>query len=140
MKNWEKYINELYDIDTIHFGVANKQIYRCIDIKCRECDFGGDEKECKYSRFDWLCEEAKPTLTKHERAFCYGLDTGWELYIVRNSSGALRLFSEKPEKGNIHWDNYCNLSISLNPNLFSFIRWEDEEPWKLSDLLKLEVE
>ena len=36
-------------------------------------------------------------------------------------------------------NQYIN-NLILNDCNFSFIKWEDDEPWAVSDLLKLEVE
>lgn len=35
--------------------------------------------------------------------------------------------------------NYFYVSRDMYGNMFSFIKWEDREPWNIEDLKKLEV-
>ena len=35
--------------------------------------------------------------------------------------------------------DYYYISNNLFGNMFDFIKWEDEEPWSIEDLKKLEV-
>ena len=98
----------------------------------------------------------KPILTRKERLLCELIETG---YIARDEDGELWYFIAKPikdtERGRKAWDypidyeyyhscrlvfddifeTCCNDSIN-----FSFITWNDEEPWAVKDLLKLKVE
>ena len=62
-------------------------------------------------------------------------------YIARNQNGTIALYKDKPYKQSDSWvmecrDNY----IPLNAEYFPHISWEDEEPYHVLDLLKLEVE
>lgn len=96
--------------------------------------------------YDWLYAEhiEKHTLNKYEHALCEALQTGW---IARDRGGTIYGYptEEKPRKtGNIwEWtDNLVKIYslLALNPEIeFDFIRWEDEEPWSVEELLKLEV-
>jgi hypothetical protein len=96
----------------------------------------------------------QPVLTKKEKTFCELLETG---YIARDESGSLYYYSRyKPTKNikcaswELSGDNYSedyhritydDLLEYLGYNIkFSFITWEDEEPWRVEDLLKLRVE
>lgn len=37
-------------------------------------------------------------------------------------------------------DRYYYVSSNMYGNMFDFIKWEDEEPWLIEDLKKLECE
>ena len=78
------------------------------------------------------------TLTKQERAFCEAIKNDG-CYIARNKSGRLALHCLRPDKGRIAWTNK-SAWLPLNKDFFPFIIWEDDEPWSIEDLLKLEVE
>ncbi len=93
----------------------------------------------------------KPKLTKAERFILTYLNCRVEYhpsckykYIARDKNGALNLFSHEPY---LHPDYkvWCVLkgyiaALPLKNNFFKFIKWDDKEPWKIDDLLKLEVE
>lgn len=111
----------------------------CESIDCRDCDRIG--KCTEDGLVEWLCAERATVqkLTKKERMFCELAETGW---IAREKNKSLYLFSSKPKKGNELWfgDSYLvNYHPSFNLK-FDFIKWEDEYPWSVEDLLKLEVE
>ena len=80
----------------------------------------------------------QPKLTKRERAFCEAVQTGW---IARDEGGTLYWFpqNESVEKMESIWSasEYSNISFMILD--FSFIKWSDEKPWAVEDLLKLEV-
>ena len=86
----------------------------------------------------------QPKLTKRERAFCEAVQTGW---LARDYSGNLAWRDNKPEKVHETHDKYWlgNGSIGVwvhalfKEDGFGFIQWEDEKPWSIEDLLKLEV-
>lgn len=113
---------------------------RCAGTPCEKCGFS---RECDKDRMHWFYAEhkEKPTLTKKERMFCELVETGW---IVRDKDGDLRYFVNKPVKTQYiywcptfpgeqsRWINWLNAS-------FDFIRWEDQEPWSVEELLKLDV-
>ena len=73
-------------------------------------------------------------------------------YIARDEDGVLTLYLSKPLKNlrtyewepdlskpgsTIHYPIYG--TPFMGDKNFSFINWEDEEPWAVEDLLKLEV-
>ena len=114
------------------------------EYDCRECSFfqvlGHDE--CCIPNFDakTLLEpyEEPRKLTKRERAFCEYAQSG---YIVRDKLDCLFWSTEKPYKHDECYvfsigDKFSNLITDL----FPFIKWEDEEPYSVEELLKCEVE
>ena len=88
----------------------------------------------------------KPTLNERERKFLELLRPNF--YIARDKKGGLYAYSDEPTKcnqewkvnnGNYHWLNLTTNSYMHSSIKFDFITWDDEEPWKIEDLLKLDV-
>lgn len=85
----------------------------------------------------------RPKLTKRERLYCELVEEGW---LARDSDSCLWLYINKiPKKFSSSWDadttnaDVLELNVPNFSNAFSFIKWEDEQPWSIEDLLKLEV-
>ena len=59
-------------------------------------------------------------------------------YITRDESGELWLFENKPIKKDYSWDlpNGFGENFNLYKHLFKMIKWEDEEPTLIADLLE----
>lgn len=160
MTNFEHYKKEILNITDRGYNVAvvNNEPTACGYVQhCEECQLENKSEKwrCHLNRMKWLCEEnveqpKKPKLTKKERQFCELVETGW---IARNKTGDLYFYEpheDKPYKLNSadttiwrHDAMICFLSdeeCDLFHVPFSFITWDDEEPWSIEDLLKLEVE
>lgn len=80
----------------------------------------------------------KPTITVKEQHFLKFIKNGW---IVRDLNGYVRWFEKRPKKQGEIWNNFYSSVDIERPfkNMFSFIEWEDEEPWSVEELLKLEM-
>ena len=145
--NFEFYKDEILEIvkKRTCFGVANGEVKSCDEIGCTEqCIFHEGKHFCLlYSIIEWLYAEhvEQPKLTKRERAFCEAVQTGW---IARDEHGDLGFFVVEPTQVlNIWATNSFEGSYHIPKHMskmFSFIKWEDEQPWAVEDLLKLEVE
>ena len=90
---------------------------------------------------DYTCKELLwerkegPKLTEDEKAILKNIDEEMK-YIARNKNGNLDVFVVKPYKDIEFWENdldYCSIPFR---NLFKFIKWEDNEPYLIEDLLK----
>lgn len=143
MTNFEYYKKEILEITNKGCDVAviNNKPVSCESLEyCTECQLKQHEN-CKSTLTKWFCAEhiEQPKLTKKERQFCELVETGW---FARCKNGDLCIYSEKPTKlTNCWFSNYKTYSnITLFNLPFPFIKWEDEEPWSVEDLLKLEVE
>lgn len=84
----------------------------------------------------------KVKLTEEERIILKNVDKEYK-YIVRDKSNDIYVFSHIPAKLEDIWepisygDYYNNFSrLTVFNHLFQFIKWEDEEPYLISDLLK----
>lgn len=140
MTNFEKYKDEILDITKTSWVKVTKdgKVTACSE-KCGDCAFYYDNVGgCRNAFIKWLYAEAKPILTAKERAFCEIVGEG---YISRDKDGELFYSqSDKPYKDDEIWVVDCNDYITLPGDLLEFITWEDEEPWAVKELLKLEVE
>ena len=84
----------------------------------------------------WEQKKKAPKLTLEESAFCEIMGNG---FIARDKSGYLYCSWLKPTKLSDRWDFHANYR-SLSSAYFPFIKWDDEEPWSIKDLLNLEVD
>ena len=144
MTNFDYYKEQIKAVG-YSFGInENGKIVGCRYINpCNLCEF--DETGfCSRRRIEWLYEEhnEQPKLTKNERKLCEILQEG---YIARESNGVMAFYKEKPQKiRDMYWGVLGSYSNTISDYMFtdcnfSFITWEDEKPWSVKDLLKLEV-
>lgn len=143
MTNFEKYKDKILEMaeHTCHFGLVNGKLLPCFDANCDCCKF--NTNNCVKTRFQWFYEEYKETkvkLTAKERAFLEAFYEDW-FYIARDENEVLFLYECEPVKKDEIWNvGFDDCVIRLNESLFPFIKWSDEKPWSIEDLLKLEVE
>lgn len=156
MKNREKFAKEILDIackgETIAVTKENK-IVCCNEIPCESCIFDdcgkhiGRSQSCTDRLHKWAESEyvEKPMITSKEKKFLDLLLAKWK-YIARDADEKLYAFDLLPSKKRNSWCiesvlicNYCNISKNLFGCMFDFIRWDDNEPWSIEDLKKLEV-
>lgn len=90
-------------------------------------------------------EKQKPKLTEDEKVFLRNIDKKYK-WITRDACGELWVYQIKPVKQKYEeiWDYYVEIDgdelwcehLSLFNHLFQFIKWEDEEPYLIEELLK----
>lgn len=143
MTNFEKYWNEILEIvkdnETVAVCRINNRPISCDDLCCDDCLFQPDFEGCKEAGMIWLRQEAvekTPALTVKERTFCEVMEYGC---IARNKNGNLFFYIGYPHKSGCAWESIHSY-VYISSDLFKFITWEDEKPWKIKDLLRLEVE
>lgn len=113
----------------VKFDVPLNQEYGCLFDKINIA---------KVQDFVFPDQPKAPKLTKRERVFCEFVEKG---YIARDENGNLIYYATKPEKGAyIHEWFSSGTFMRLKKEFFEFITWEDDKPWAVADLLKLEVE
>ena len=87
----------------------------------------------------WLYEEYKEPikLTEDEKAILRNLPKKYK-YITRDSFERIWVHKNKPRKGPLIWDGNENdyFILLIYNHLFQFIKWEDEEPYNIEELLK----
>lgn len=92
-----------------------------------------------YTLKELLWERKEPIkLTDDEKAILRNIDKNYE-WIARDNDSMLFVFTGKPIKKDYYWkcedeDDEC--CVYLFDHLFKSIKWEDEEPYLIEDLLK----
>lgn len=86
----------------------------------------------------WKREE--PIITEDEKTILRNLPTRFE-WIARDERSQLFIYLDKPEKRVDVWmgERGGYRSLDAFSHLFEMVKWEDDEPWKIEDLLKLDV-
>lgn len=81
----------------------------------------------------------KPKLTDDEKAILRNVDKKYK-YIARDKNNLLGLYKQKPiKKYEYFWackNENTVAAFEMYNHLFTFIKWEDEEPYLIEDLLK----
>ena len=89
---------------------------------------------------DYTCKKLlwerkpKPQLTEDEKIILRNLPKKYK-YIARDKNGLIFLFSKKPSKCDYSWIGYNDIAFPYY-HLFQFIKWEDEEPYSIEELLE----
>ena len=93
---------------------------------------------------DYTCKELlwerkeKPQLNEDEKAILRNIDKEYK-WIARDDDGLLCVYKEKPSKDDYDgWNDsaFSFASLWAFDNLFQFIKWEDDEPYSIEELLK----
>ena len=88
---------------------------------------------------DYTCKELLwerkeiPQLTEDEKAILRNVPKHYE-WIARDKNGHLYIYASKPNKGITMWQDSELLMMPFD-HLFQFIKWEDDEPYSIEDLL-----
>ena len=83
-----------------------------------------------------IWERKEYELTKREIEILKALKTLDYEFLVRNESGMLYAIKKKPEKKCLIGVWYSDELTLIDKDLFTFIKWEDEEPTNINELLK----
>ena len=107
-------LNELYDLNELDI----MKVYK--DYTCKEL----------------LWERKDPKITEDEKVILRNLPKEYK-WITRDSSGMVYIYTQRPTKLSCIWseDSFGGLVIPFD-HLFRFIKWEDEEPYSIEELLK----
>ena len=156
MKNREKFAKEIVDIACSGRSIAvtkDNEVVCRDNINCESCmldsliDHIGRSQACSDRLREWSESEyvEKPTITSREKKFLDLLLTKWK-YIARDENKNLYVFDSLPITGydcwcieNISMCEYYYISKKTFGDMFDFIKWENEKPWSIEDLKKLEV-
>ena len=81
----------------------------------------------------WERKEKKLVISEDEKAILRNVPQYYK-WIARDGNGVVCLYPDKPHKSETIWDSYG----ALFPfhHLFQFIKWEDEEPYSIEELLE----
>ena len=89
---------------------------------------------------DYTCKELlwerkeKPKLNEDEKAILKVLLNEKYKWIARDKNDWLYVYASKPKKGITIWENTGSPMMPF-VHLFNFIKWEDEEPYSIEELL-----
>ena len=103
-----------------------------------DCDNGLDimkvyeDYTCK--ELIWERKEA-PKLNEDEKAILKVLLNEKYKWIARDKNDWLYVYASKPKKGITIWENTGSPMMPF-VHLFNFIKWEDEEPYSIEELLE----
>ena len=149
MNNFEFHKNAIEELfrEKIAFAVTENNVITTCRIGCSNCIFSTMNNphtvglSCGDRKMMWALREyvGKPKLTKKEKTFVDLM--GADLYLARSIDGSLFLYNTMPFKTEYDWIGHAGyFSMQEFEDLeFSFIKWEDEEPWSIEELSKLEV-
>lgn len=150
MLNAEKHRDQLLKfIEENHdslFGLdKNSEPISCAVSRCNNCQFGFKKNNyiegysCSAAKIKWLLSEYREPvkLTRFEQDILkYILEKTQYRFIVREKSDNIYIYKRKPKKGIGAWDSSTGmLNLNIFINLFPFIKWEDEEPTSIKDVL-----
>ena len=79
-------------------------------------------------------EKPQPKLNEDEKFILKASLNEKYQWIARNASGLICLFTNKPFKDLNRWLGYDPLMCPFK-YMFKFIKWEDEEPYSIEELL-----
>lgn len=150
MKNKEKYAKEIIEIacDCCILAV-NKNTgkpEKCSVLDCDKCLFLRDKIGCDSRKKlrEWAESEylEKPVISKRDRAFLEYLRDNFKT-IARDENGTICVFTGRAEKSEVRGAFIYNGFYRNISNLFfvdlPMVKWEDDKPWLIEDLKKLEV-
>jgi hypothetical protein len=146
MLNAERFKEEINKHNN-EFGLTDS-IADCKTLECRNCRFSrlnnSDDEIilCSTRKVKWLLSEYKEPIKLSKLEYdilTYILKNTECRYIARNKSRSLCVHSCKTVKDTQYgqWTAVCDKvkSCEVFNNLFPFIKWEDEEPTSIKDVL-----
>lgn len=108
----------------------------CVKVQCKNCEFLSNFKHC----VEVLLSEHKDKIkiTRAEKVILENINKNYK-WIARDYNGTLTVFEGKPFKdkddGFFIAKGYC-AAISVFNHLFKFIKWENDEPVNIKELLE----
>lgn len=102
--------------------------YRESDLDCSEC--------LRLSLLDLLEEYKEPIkLTKLEHEYLKEAIKNEYMYIACDVNGHIYFYKDKPFKSLDEWIVASNDCRGILDSLLNFVKWEDEEPWDIDNIL-----
>lgn len=147
MKNKEKYFDELMEILVSGYPLAvDKRTNKPVCCRWFDCEYclvndgeDGEKESCsKKAIREWLeAEYQEPIkLTDDEIVILKNVDKEYK-WIARGKSGDLFFYKNEPEKDILMWKSFISyIRDGIFNHLFQFIKFDDEEPYNIDELLK----
>lgn len=135
----EKIKKEIKNYDTnnnVYFGCYLANFESNIDYEESDCLKNILCSECLRLSLLNLLEEYKETvkLTKFEYEYLKVAKKEGFNFIARDKSNRLYGFEKQPTKDNVTWGSRGDY-VGMFKSTFSFVKWEDEEPWNIDNIL-----
>lgn len=142
MLNAERFKKEILEKSNVVFDFSISKdrhtIEKCLGV-CDNCIFCNIGEHCSNVKVKWLLSEYKEhvKLTRFEQDILkYILEKTQYRFIVREKSDNIYIYKRKPKKGTGAWDISSGMqNLNIFVNLFPFIKWQDEEPTSIKDVL-----
>ena len=129
-KNSDKFLNLDYDA---FLWIRNfDENLKCFD-DLNELDIMKVYKDYTLTELLWERKE-EPKPTEDEKAILRNVPKHYK-WIARDIDGCLYVYASKPKKGITMWES-DGLPMIPFVHLFNFIKWGDDEPYSIEELLK----
>ncbi len=116
--------NDLTCVDKRNENLDIMKVWGHSCFATRVFEFDTDSRELLWERK----EKPKPKLTDNERAILESLEKKWE-WISRYKEIGLWIYTNNP------W-NETFANFNAFNHLFQFVKWEDDEPYNIKELLR----
>ncbi len=124
-------------IDLTGYGYTTPYTYYCEDLTningFENLDIMKVYKDHTCKELLWERKE-KPKLTEVEKVILRNIPEYYK-WLARDIDGCLYVYASKPKKGNTMWEETGTPMIPFY-HLFQFIKWGDEEPCSIEELLR----
>lgn len=142
MLNAERFKKEILEKSNVVFDFSISKdrhtIEKCLGV-CNNCIFCNIGEHCSNVKVKWLLSEYKEyvKLTRFEHdVLKHLLEKTQYRFIARERNDTIYIYERKPKKGSDAWEIISGMrNFNLFINLFPFIKWEDEEPTSIEDVL-----
>ena len=124
-------------------NMSDEELAGMVRIHCTMgCDFCEvKDKSCLDCKIDWMKQKHKEQikLSDAERVILENIDKDYK-WICRDKNMNIYVFDLKPSKDEEYdcWDSDEGIGERLEVfnHIFQFIKWEDEEPYNIEELLE----
>lgn len=116
-----------------HFNFDNYSIDLTHTCGFEKLDIMKVYKDYTLTELLWERKE-KPKPTDDEKVILRNVPEYYK-WIARDKNGLICLYTNKPRKCEYSWGG-CKYMLLPFEHIFKFIKWEDEEPYSIEDLLK----
>lgn len=127
--------------DLLDSEMEKQNMLNCFDENLKDSGCVRDLDIVSVYEFTEVWKREEPTITEDEKVILRNLPEKYR-FITRDKSGELYIYQNKPGKGEEAWQNGVGnvvIYLMVFNHLFQMVRWEDDEPWKIEDLLNLDV-
>ena len=142
MTNLEHYLKDILNLKEF-FAISKKtgKVENCERLKCKDCQFNVKEDcddTCYKTIMLWMFEKYKSPISNLEYEILDYLYNNTKFrYIARDEAEWLYAYYEPPVKGADCWeDGECYGSLEMLGGLFDFVKWSDEKPTSICEILE----